>query len=443
MYDNIGIKFENAEKYINFFNAVFIIKELKQRIKKEGESAQLYAFLSNAYSAIFDDSLSLRYALKSIKLNKKYAYAYFLAGLAYLNGNKYEKSLKYLEKSLKYGGNDYYFPLFGLVLYYLEVEDIKKYYEYANKFFAVKSDYPDYFWMSAYIKYMFSLKMEDCSKDILRSIKSFYKYRNFTSIFSILILWLVFLFVRLFFIIFKGEFLRLERLKYFVFNDGDAKAYEMYKGLGQKNKKQKDMLYREILDAYFYMEQYEKCIALANKFLVEHKSAYILMYKARSYNCLGKLDKAIKTLDKAREYDNEIQLHNYSYWKAKFHYDSGKFNEALKYINQQIISDTEPDVDNYIFKAKCFYMLDNNVEAIANFLIALKFDDGSSADEICWWIANIYYLMKDYDNALVYVDIALLENKDFYNYNLKGDILTSLKRIKEANDCYKKAAKYL
>ena len=62
------------------------------------------------------------------------------------------------------------------------------------------------------------------------------------------------------------------------------------------------------------------------------------------------------------------------------------------------------------------------------------------ADDLAYYrVANLYYVQSDYENALKSINQGLLLNKDSYNYNLKGDILTAMKRIKEARFCYKLA----
>ena len=440
MYDNISIKFEDAEQIINYFNASGIIRKLKKRIKQGENTAQNYAFISNAYMEMFENKKALKFALKSIRLDKKYAYAYYLAGILYLEEENYEKALDYLQKSYKFGGEDYYFAIYGLVHYYEEKDECGCY-GFAKKMVDLNYDYPDFLIFRAATKFMYSFDLKDCIKDIFSALKNTIKYKYYFGILVCLFSLLYVIIVRFVLNIFTPKDLRYEKLRYYVLSGQDKQAYDMYKKLGEDNPKKKDTYYREILDIYFWKEDYEKCIVLANKFLVEFKSAYIWMYKARSYDCLGKLDKAIKSIDKAREYDNEFKEHQYYYWKAKFHYNAGKYSDALKYINEQIIFDDVPDVTNYMFKAKCYYVMNNNAEAITWYLSAFQIDNGDNRDEICWWLAYLYHSLGDLNKAIVYIDIALMENKDSYNYTLKGDILTSMKNVKEANECYKKASK--
>ena len=442
MYDNINVKYEDASCIIGILNSFRVISQLKKKIKDGHSTAQDYAFIANAYNIRGESKKAFRYAMRSIQKDRRYAYAYFIAGQILFDRNKYKKAEKYISRALKLAGNDYYLALFYRAeLYIYDDENFIKAYETGKSYFDIKCDYPDYYLLRAILKMQFSLDFKEVFADIWLAFKSFIKYKQPLCILEgIYVLGCVF-FARLIMIIVNKKEMLTNRANALAVMGRDSEILELYKSLSAKKKfKEKEELSKELLNVYFNNENYKKCIALANKFLVEYKSAYVYMYKARSYDCLGKYDKAIENLDKAYEYDDEYKEHKYYFWKAKFNFHADKYKDAIKYINKQILYDESPDPENYMFKGVSNFAIDDIDASLESFLDAFRVDKGDFRDDICWWLARLYHIKNENNKALIYVDIALMENKDYYNYAIKGDILTSLKRIKEANECYKKAS---
>ena len=442
MYDNINVKYEDASCIIGILNSFRVISKLKKKIKDGNSTAQDYAFIANAYNIRGESKKAFWYALRSIQKDKKYPYAYFIAGQILFDRNKFKKAEKYINKALKLAGNDYYLALFYRAeLYICDDENFAKAYETGKSYFSIKCDYPDYYLLRAILKMQFSLDFKEVFADIKLAFKSFLKYKHPLCILEgVYVLNLVF-FARLIMIITNKKEMRSNKASALVALGRDNEILQLYKSLSTSKKfKEKEALSKELLNVYFNNGSYEKCIALANKFLVEYKSAYVYMYKARSYDCLGKYDKALENLDKAYEYDDEYKEHKYYFWKAKFNFHSENYKDAIKYINKQILYDESSDPENYMFKGVSNFAIEDIDAALESFLYAFRIDNGDLRDDICWWIARLYHIKNEYNKALVYIDIALMENKDSYNYTMKGDILTSLKRIKEANECYSKAS---
>ena len=129
---------------------------------------------------------------------------------------------------------------------------------------------------------------------------------------------------------------------------------------------------------------------------------------------------------------------NYSIWCdfdiGVTYYRMKDYDNALKYFNRHIISNQDPKA--LLYKGVCLEETDCYEDALKAYQQSLEY----KPDDCCYYrIANLYYRMNDYEEALENINRSLMLRKDSYNYNLKGDILTSLKRIKEARACYKKA----
>ena len=129
---------------------------------------------------------------------------------------------------------------------------------------------------------------------------------------------------------------------------------------------------------------------------------------------------------------------NYSLWGdfdiGVVYYRMKDYDNALKYFNKRIMSNQDPEALGY--KGICLEESYCYEEAIKAYQRSLEYKQD---DRWYYRIANLYYRMNDYEEALENINRSLMLCKDSYNYNLKGDILTSLKRIKEARACYKKA----
>ena len=201
-----------------------------------------------------------------------------------------------------------------------------------------------------------------------------------------------------------------------------------------KNKKHIENCYYSLLNFYFDRKEYKKCIDIANKILIKEKFEGAFIYKIRSYVELEEYDKAIELMKTVKE-NYKI---NYSLWGdfdiGVVYYRMKDYDNALKYFNKRIMSNQDPEALGY--KGICLEESYCYEEAIKAYQRSLEYKQD---DRWYYRIANLYYRMNDYEEALENINRSLMLCKDSYNYNLKGDILTSLKRIKEARACYKKA----
>lgn len=442
MYDNINIKYEDAECVINGYNAFRIIKKIKAKIKEGSVQACDYAFLADAYDICLQTRKAFYYALRSIKKDEKYPYAYYIAGRILYDNDKLDKALVYLNKAVELDkDNACYYAQFYLAETHYSLDNIDEVYEHAKELFKTSVESHDYYIFCAVLKMQLGYDVKDFSSDTEKALKISFHSKRYYETFRTIWIYLVSSFVRLLFALFFKTQLKQAKIRTMVYLYEVKDVFQLYRKLSfKKDFKFKEKLSKDMLGEYFSNAEFKKCIALANKFLVEYKSPYVYMYKARSYDCLGKCDKAIYNIDKAREYDKDYKEHAYFYWRAKFYFREGKYRETIKFINKQILSDVVPDAENYMIRGICQYYLGEFKNAEMSFLEAFGFDaDAYNRDDICWWLAQIYHAKKEYDRGLIYIDIALMEKKDSYNYSLKGDLLTALKRIKEAKQCYQKA----
>ena len=464
MYDNVNIKFEDAEGIITRMNAWWYVFKLERKIKKYGITAQDCAFLAHAYDYCpyctkKNTYKAFKYALKSIKLDKNYAYGYYVAADILVGQNKYEKGLKYLEKAKKLYGKSfvkYYEIVLLQIMAYMGLCMHKELYLSVKKYFKYKSDNPEY-----YIG-KFIINAHPCmeSKLDIESIKMFFvksfKLKIFPDLIIIKLFFLMSTWV-LYSIFHPVSVLHLKLGMYSALGRDDA-ALKMYKKLAKKYKFLKTIIYAQLLYHYYSEDEYEKCIACANKFLIEDKQKIFYVYKAMSYGYLGNIKQALKNFDLARSnkknsgflvkildkilFDNFLFRHetSFNYWISKFYYKEEHYEKALQYINKELI--ICKNFDNYKLKGMIYSRLEKYKESNINFNKAIRCEeDNSNIWNVYGWMAWNYYLLKDYNSALVYSSFSIKEHPTAENYEIRGDIYWAKGEGKKANECYAKAKK--
>lgn len=463
MFDDINIKYKDAKIHINFINSIFIIRKLEKKVAAKNATAQDYYFLAKAYqNFIFtskDNSvIVLKYLLKSIHADKNYAPAYNLLGGMYLDAEKPDKAEKCLLKAVEKGPDDYYPPLFWLGLIYTVGHNWEKAKQCMDKISEINSDEPlSYiakFVLNSYACYSNHLDI----KNYFKLLWSILKYRDFGSVASAI--FILFRMIQIRFIdsldIVNLRFLRIDYLnttgRCEEILDNTLKFLKNFRLF-------RYYIYIELLGYYYwYAEDYKKCIFFANRFLIQDKIDLIYEYKALCYEDLGEYDKAVKALEDGK---NSVQirktliirfldkfLHYYigdkssiEEMKVRLYFKQGEYKKAIKNANEILIKNKNV----YILRVKAisYYYLGKYEEALYAFHEALKYDyDGENRDNLCYWISYCYYTIANFNKARIYIDIALKEKEDYYNYYLKGNILSSLKNYKEADICYKKAYEY-
>ena len=169
--------------------------------------------------------------------------------------------------------------------------------------------------------------------------------------------------------------------------------------------------------------------------MIKDKYWKVYEYKKLSYLALGQEDKVIEVIKSMQK--NNIQTkeeEDYNIQLGKIYFKRENYSKALNYFNKQIIS--SPSSHPFLYKGMCLERLSDYENAIKAYNTSLDYE---KSDLAYYRVANLYYQEKDYQKALENINNGLLLNKDSYNYNLKGDILTAMLRIKEARICYKKA----
>lgn len=463
MFDDINIKYKDAKTYISVFNSFFIIKKLERKIAKEGATAQDYFFLAKAYDLLFnakpaDKITVLKYLLKSIRADKDYAPAYNYLGCFYLDNNKLNKAEKYLLKAIEKGPEDYYSPLFWISIVYTVNHEWVKAQECMDKIDKISAEEPLYymakFVLNSYACYTNSIDLKNYFKMVL----SFIKFGRYLMLLDSVLLLFRVIYIRITDSIDIVN-LRFLQIDYLNKTGKERKVLENTLKSIRKFKLFRFYFYIELLGYYYWVaEDYKKCINVANRFLMLDKIDLIYDYKALCYEDLGNYDKAIDTLESAKNSikirDNFVIrildkfLHYYigdvssiDDLKVRLYFKKGNYKDAIKYANEVLIKKKSL----YILRVKAisYYYLGKYNEALLSFHEALKYDvDGENIDNLCYWISYCYYIIENYNKARIYVDIALKEKEDYYNYALKGDILTSLKEYKEADACYKKAYEF-
>lgn len=431
MYDNITIKYEDTDFIIgaNPINAYRAVWLLKQKLRKNGEDEYIYAFLANAYHTLFKKSIAFKYALKSIKLNPEYAYPYFIAGLILFDTKKYKKAEKYLLKSLELAGEDYYFAVSQLFLVYDALGDYKKKYFYFQKLSGLDCDYPDLIEYKILMDFSYKPIFSSRFPELFRSYKKYKKFPTLLILF-VVVCSCLFTIIRLIF----GANVCFNCACELTSAGATEEAVALFLSGAEKYKKRQNEFYIAALNVYFDLNDYKNCIDVANKILIKDKNSYAYICKARCYSELKDFEKAIAMCEKA----DELQPGEAKEIKVRSLIELDRKKEAISYINSLILKN--PTLENFKVKGDLFCLISDYEEAQKAYEKAAEIDKNS--EEILYRLAKCLYFKGKNKEALKIINRALIQKKDFYNYELKGHILSALNKIKEAEECYRESELY-
>lgn len=423
---------------INVFNSLFYLLKFHYEIKSGNATAKTYLCLSLVYSTYSMNKLAFKYALKSICIDNSNPYAWYAAGVVRQEySNDYSKSKKYFLKAFELGDDDFYAPLYSLIICAARESDYLMQEKYEKMFLDINSTDSGYFLRRAYI-YEGHSRLKEAFADFFRAVKARIFNHNETDPGLDSFIPALYSFLRSVFhkITLPGSAEYIEST--FLLETGREKeGVELMLEAASKAKKQsnRETCYKSLLDYFFDKEEYKKCIDVANRILIKDRYANAYAYKAYSYRELGEFEKSREALHLARKAGTQ-ELNESTYYNslALTYFCEGKYDKAINWLNKQIIS--SPSAHPFLYKGFCLEELDEFDDAIKAYNKSLEY----KVDDLAYYrVANLYYVQSDYENALKSINQGLLLNKDAPNYNLKGDILTAMKRIKEARFCYKLA----
>ena len=424
---------------INEFNAPFYLLKFHYEIKSGKATAMTYRCLSFIYSMYSMNKLAFKYALKSIRLDNSNPYAWYAVGVSRQQySNDYSKSKKYFLKAFELGGDDFYALLYELIICVVEESNCLMRDKYEKMFLNINSDDSGYFLRRAYI-YEGHCRLKEAFADYSIAIKARIFNHNKTDpdLCSFILVLLTLVRSSLYRLLMPGSAESFEAA--FLLDTGHEKeGVDLMLEAASKAKKQADRetCYKSLLDYFCDKEEYKKCIDAANRILIKDKYVEAYCYKAFSYRQLGDFKRAREALYFAHEYSSEEDFKTSTYYSnlALTYFEEGDYGKAINFLNKQIV--ISPSAHPFLYKGFCLEELNEFDDAIKSYNKSLEY----KADELAYYrVANLYYEKNDYENALISINQGLLLNKDADNYTLKGDILTAMKRIKEARFCYKLA----
>lgn len=423
---------------INVFNSLFYLLKFHYEIKSGKATAMTYLCLSLVYSTYSMNKLAFKYALKSIRIDNLNSYAWYAAGIVRQKYSKdYSKSKKYFLKAFELGGDDCYWVVYELIICAAREFNYLMRGKYEKMFLDINSTDSGYFLRRAYI-YEGHCRLKETFADFFRAVKACIFNPNETDQGLESLIPALYTFLRSVFhkITVPGMAESWEAV--FLLETGREKeGVELMLEAASKAKKQSDReaCYKSLLDYFFDKEEYKKCIDAANRILIKYRYADAYGYKAHSYRELGEFEKSREALHLARKAGTQ-ELNESTYYNslALTYFCEGKYDKAINWLNKLIIS--SPSSHPFLYKGFCLEELNEFDDAIKAYNKSLEY----KADHLAYYrVANLYYVQSDYENALKLINQGLLLNKNASNYNLKGDILTAMKRIKEARFCYKLA----
>lgn len=435
MYDNIYIKYSDSKLRVTMFTAYFVVLFLKYKIRTGDQSAQNYALLAHALQR-YDEIQAYKYALKAIRLEPDYAYAHAIAGDILYNYNKYHDAEKYLLKSLELAGEDYYIALVPLILMYIECDDWTNAYKYSEKMLKIQCDDPVYLELNINVSLLMFNK-ENIWPRLSDFIKNCIKYKIFPGSIEVLLMmfnitaaYLIPVILRFNWICNKSYFLADIKKDY-------AGAVEFLLFNGEKYKKYRDYCFDAAMNIYYDLKEYKKCINIANRILLKHKYIDAYRIKMKCYRKLEDYEKALECIDKAQKAFENQDTVSYDLLRIYTLIEKQDYPSALSIINKILLSNPGP----LIYKAQgdCLFCLKRFEEAVKVFE---KMSKENLQDEYAlFMLSRAYYQLGEQKRALQTINKALLINKDHFNYELKGNILSAMNKFKEADICYLEAKK--
>ncbi len=430
MTENFIVENQEIDYYISPLNGLWMWFKLQRVIKSGKATSMTYTNLAEICGAYGFYRKARKYVLKALRMNKNNALAYITLG--YLKG--YDSGKKYFLKALEIGSRWDYQALGYLARCENLRDNYKEAVVYYERFLELQGDTAAYVYWRVLLNVCF-FNLGAAVKDLLLLFKKIINERRYFPILTIVYLLSEIICIGTLGLCYRENIAAARAI--ILLNAGREKeAVDMIFNVisKSKNKKTIENCYYLLLDFFFDRKEYKKCIDVVNRILIKEKFEGAFRYKIRSYVELEEYDKAIELMKTIKE-NYKI---NYSIWCdfdiGVTYYRMKDYDNALKYFNRHIISNQDPKA--LLYKGVCLEETDCYEDALKAYQQSLEY----KPDDCCYYrIANLYYRMNDYEEALENINRSLMLRKDSYNYNLKGDILTSLKRIKEARACYKKA----
>lgn len=423
-------KNQNKENEIKFLNGVCFWFKLQRQIKSNEATSQTYTSLAEICLNYSLYRLSFYYALKAIRLDKSNPEAHYLAGFSKSCLKKNSSfAEKYFIKAINLGMKEKCIPLALLALKAIQEDDFEKAFDYKKQVLAINEENSIFYFMCAYV-YIQSYAIKTALGYFFKALKYSIAERKFPllDIFSIMCFLIESFMVNYYY----KNYCRA----YYLLYSGESKdeGEKLFLEIAEKHKKYKESCYDSLLGYYYERDDYKKCIDTANKILIKDKHWKVYEYKKLSYMALGQEDKVIEIIKTMQKNNIQSEDDDYNAQIGKIYFEKENYSKALNYFNKQIIS--SPSSHPFIYKGMCLEGLSDYENAIKAYNSSLDYE---KTDLAYYRVAKLYYQERDYQKALDSINSGLLLNKDAYNYNLKGDILTAMLRIKEARLCYKKA----
>ena len=430
MTENSIVENQEIDYYISPLNGIWMWFKLQRVIKSGKATSMTYTNLAEIFMSYGFYKKARKYVLKALRMNKNNALAYITLGSL----KDFDAGKKYFLKALEIGSRWDYQALGYLARCENLRDNYKEAVVYYERFLECQRDDAGYVYWRALLNVCF-FNLGAAAKDLPLLFKKIINERLYIPISTIGQLLSEIICIGALGLCFHNNLI-VARAIILLNADREKEAVDMIFNAASKgkNKKTIENCYYLLLDFFFDRKEYKKCIDIANRILIKEKFEGAFIYKIRSYVELEEYDKAIELMKTIKE-NYKI---NYSLWGdfdiGVVYYRMKDYDNALKYFNKRIMSNQDPEALGY--KGICLEETACYEDALKAYQRSLEYKQD---DRWYYRIANLYYRMNDYEEALENINRSLMLRKDSYNYNLKGDILTSLKRIKEARICYKKA----
>lgn len=161
---------------------------------------------------------------------------------------------------------------------------------------------------------------------------------------------------------------------------------------------------------------------LLNAYLVNHhetdKRRLIYLYLGKLYYRNGKYTEAAEQLAKVDIKDlNNRQVYDHKFMLGYCYFVKKKFSEARPLFSAvKDVQDKYYYPANYYYSFICFYLKDYN-EALKGFT---KIEDSKMyASVIPYYIVQIYYIKKDYDKTILYINQSVAKPDVLYKEEMK------------------------
>lgn len=153
---------------------------------------------------------------------------------------------------------------------------------------------------------------------------------------------------------------------------------------------------------------------------------------------VGKEDEALEILFDLAKNDKRLSAWSYRYL-ADYYWEQEEYKKCYDITNRMLI--IKKSAYAYYYKAISSWKLREYDDGLELLNKAEDLDKNQEFDNYDYWRCLMYCGLYDLNTALKYINLALLRQKNFDNYKIKGDILLEMNKIKEANFCYEEAEK--